>query len=180
MIGMPRASTHETLDKLTSQMEALIALHNMEVEKEATESRPWPSLKHWLGKNIIWVIGIVTAAFVGWLQLRDEYREHLRQAAEFQKIDNARYESDTKALAQHKEEAMQDKEDLKQALIETNVTTIEAMEQIRKEMRIVHPRLENSAPEESDELKAAKKQVNNAKAGKELFKDESAGPALDP
>lgn len=170
-IGMPRASTHDTLDKLTSQMEALIALHNMEVEQEATESRPWPNLKHWLGKNIIWVIGIISAAFLGWLQLRDEYRDHIRQAAEFQKTDDIRYEKDSKALTDFKDETKDDKEDLKRAIVETQVTTVEAMEQIRKEIRIVHPRLETSAPEESPELKAAIDQAKKAKAAKNLFKE---------
>lgn len=169
---MPRVTTQETLVMLTDQVQALVQIHNVDVEQKAEQSRMWPKAKGWIGKNIIWVLGILAAVFWGWVEVRDGYRDHLKGAADFQVKTNERHTADTKALNKHITKADEEQKAQRKAIVETQVTTVEVLDQLQKEMRIVHPRLVKKAPKESPTLSKARDAAAKAKAEDDIFKDE--------
>jgi hypothetical protein len=169
---MPRATTQETLVMLTDQVEALVQIHNIDVEQKADESRMWPKAKGWIGKNVIWVLGILAAVFWGWVEVRDGYRDHLKGAADFQVKSDARHTTDTKSLTDHIVKAEEEQKAQRKAIVETQVTAVEVLDQLQKEMRIVHPRLIKKSPKESPTLSKARDAAAKAKAEDDIFKDE--------
>ncbi len=169
---MPRATTQETLVMLTDQVEALVGIYNVDAEQKAEQSRMWPKAKGWIGKNIIWVLGILAAVFWGWVEVRDGYRDHLKGAADFQVKSDERHTVDTKSLTDHIVKAEEEQKAQRKAIVETQVTTVEVLDQLQKEMRIVHPRLKSKAPKESDTLLKARGAATKAKAESDIFKDE--------
>ncbi len=75
-------------------------------------------------------------------------------------------------MEEHKAQATEDYDGLRKAIIETQVTAMESYDQVRKEMRVVHPRLKKKAPKESETLERARDAAIKAKAEEDIFKDE--------
>jgi hypothetical protein len=171
-------SSRSELQPLVDSIERLIRLHEFEaasrvgdVEAAAAQSRPWPRLRHWIASNIPWVVGVIAVSALAGLQLRDQWRDQLREGEEFQREAEASIAAQEQNLSSHIDQADRRSDELEDAIVETQVTTVEAMEQIRKEIRVVHPRLEETAPEVSPVLRKAQDQARESAARRDLFTD---------
>ena len=161
----PEPDASVTLVDLQRTLSVLTELQQATLAGQVIQTPTIPqAFGNWIRKNSVWVLGIVGALFMGYQEVRDQWRDGQKETEVFRKKTDAAIEDKALELRLHELDAKRETKALQKAIDQVQVGTMQGIEQVQKEIRIVHPSLYRRAPKESEILQKAKAKAKLPKA----------------